>query len=361
MLDRTYRRGGAPVVQGLARNLAGLALLVTASSAPAVVIDSIGVKTTYGYGFLGAAVVADDLPALTVRDGSSVGGIPSEFGLDFTTSASADSFFFMHNQYCVGRCTVYSLTEVTITVRNDGDTGPLRFDSQITAGHLARFGIHDGSSANFDFSVTQQVGTAAARTLYSAEGLADYQQTYIHTSDGIDFNGLNRSSNGNAWEVLDWSATNLNLLLDPIPIGGIATLVYKSTTFTTTGFSATVPPCPDLANCYAVQVAFGDPRNNGGGTTLRDGNLLAELDSDASLSPVIGGLYDAAPLRVAVVDAMTTPLPPNSMPLPRVTYGAPFTSQVAPVPEPASWAMMIAGFAMIGWRCRRRDAMACAA
>lgn len=350
----------SPRLRAALRHLAAIPLLMTGVAAPAAVIESISVNTRYGYGFLGAPFVAQGVPSLSVRDGSNVGGIiPSEFGLDFTTTSSADSFFFLHNQYCVGRCTIYTMTEVTIMLRNESDTEPMRFDSQITAGHIARFGTHEFASASFDFEVTQKVGDGAARQLYWAEGEASYQQTNITTSDGVAFNGLTRSSNGDAWEVLDWSATNLNLILDAIPLGGTSTLVYRSTTFTESQFTAGLPTCTDLSNCYGVQVAFGDPRNDGGVQALRSGDF-GPLNADPSLAPVIGRLYDASGITVAVVDA-DSDLPPQPMAQPGVTYGAPFASQVNAVPEPATWMTMIAGFGMVGWSCRRPAAKACAA
>jgi hypothetical protein len=64
-------------------------------------------------------------------------------------------------------------------------------------------------------------------------------------------------------------------------------------------------------------------------------------------------LYDPYTTYMDVVP-MDAPLPPAPPVLPPVTY----TPPPAPVPEPATWAMLIAGFALAGAVFRRRAAPA---
>lgn len=349
---------GAAVKAGRSAIRTGFVLLACMTSwlagapAQASLSETISVQTIYGYGFLGTPFV-NIAPIVNVRNGASVAGFPAEYGLDVTTTSSADQFFFLHNQYCVGKCTLYTMTTVTILLQNSGDSATtMRFDSQITAGHLARQGLNDTSSAIFDFDVTQTTN-GVAHALYSADGIASAAKTEITTSDGVGFNGLTRSSNGAAWEVLDWSPTNLNLLLDAIPAFGSSTITYTSMTRTSTSTSQ----CADLTNCTGVQVAFGDPRNNGGSANFmaRSSGGTDDLFA-ASLAPVIGRRFGAAAVTADVVDP-ETPLPPTPKVLPRLTYGAPFTSQLSAVPEPGRWVMMIGGLMLVGIGLRRDRAM----
>jgi hypothetical protein len=343
---RNWYADGA-MIRKLARYLAGVIALLAAGGAHASISVNVSVDTSYGYGFLGTPFVTSG-DNLSYRNGTSVAGFPAEFGLDFKTKGSGENFSFLHNQYCVGKCTVFSMTTVTVSLQNLGDTAEsMRFDSQITAGHLARQGINPDSTASFDFTVSQFT-SGVTHELYSANGIADSTKTEITTSDGVDFNGLTRSSNGDAWNVLDWSATNLNLMLDAIPAGETSILTYSSTTRVATSASS----CLDLTSCPGVQVAFGDPRNDGGSADLV-AKGTRPLFAGSPLAPVIGRLYSAAEVTTDIV-APDAPLPPTPRTLRPVTYGAPFVSQIAAVPEPASWMMMIAGFGIVGMGLRRR-------
>lgn len=340
------------------RSLMGIVALAVGVDAHAVVIVTASTSnTTFGYGFLGTPFI-EEAPALSVRVGGDVAGFPAEFGVDFTTTATNDAFYFLQNHYCVGKCTTYALTTVSLLLTNIGlEAEAARFDSQITPGHLARQGINTSSTATFDFDVVQTTG-GTDHTLYSADGVANASKVEITTSDGKKFNGLVRSDNGDAWNVLDWSATNLNLLLDSIPAGGTSVLTYRSVVRTQTTSSS----CADITDCNGVQLAFGDPRNNGGGPSISTLAFSDSIGAKQKLTQVIGRLYDAAPVTTDVV-AADAPLPPEPKVLARVTYGAPFVSQanppsVAAVPEPTGWLTMITGFGLLGATLRRRPASA---
>ena len=59
--------------------------------------------------------------------------------------------------------------------------------------------------------------------------------------------------------------------------------------------------------------------------------------------------YDAAPITTATI--LLTPLYPNNPGWSHITF---FDTGTGAVPEPATWAMMIAGFGAMGFALRRR-------
>lgn len=335
---------------------AGVSLLLPAGSVhAAIVVTNVTSSTEYGTGHNPAPTLVLGASGSVRSSGEFPGNSPYESGLDFNTTVSTGAFYFLHNEYCVGQCDTVANTIVTITLANDGANGPgaeaSRFDTDLTPGHLARAGAAGVGIASFDFGVSETID-GKSRVLYSASGEASPDDTSITTSDGSVFNGLfhsrqlNASATGEDWNVFDWSATNLNLMVDPIAVGQTATLTYQLQTDTVVSTAS----CTDISTCPGVQIAFGDPRHNGGGVT----NLARARAFAAPLAPVIGGLYDAVLPPIAIV-APDAPLPPEPPVIPPVNYGAPFVSQIAAaVPEPTSWMLMIAGFGVVGMALRRR-------
>jgi hypothetical protein len=334
---RTLLRCGAP--------LALLAIL-PASPAGAIVTETVSISNTYGSLFNGK-VAPTPIPGGSVEQiyrGRAIPGAQSELGINYTATADAGGFFFLHDNYCVGTCSTFSQTVITFTLTNIGEsTELLRFDSEITPGHLARIFNEPSMSASFAFDVLQVSGEESA-LLYSASGSVGSESITLDTG-GLDYNGLTRTS-GDFFEVVDWGTTNLSVGLNRLLPGQTTQVVYRATYM-----SSVNAICPDIFACPGVQVVFGDPRNNGGVTQIGQFGALAEPMTSA----VIGAVYDPSFVRAEFVqfDAPLPPQPERFIPAP---YGDLFDPRVIGVPEPASWALMILGFGAAGGAVRRRRA-----
>lgn len=359
MSHRQFAAFSATSASSLVLALSGLAL---GSSAAAQVLETSTISNSYSYRVgsqQGSNANAPGNVNLFISDLTN--GFQSDLGLELTASLNQGSFSFLHNGYCVGDCSVTITTNITFTLTNMGTTPvDLRFDSLITPGHLARsnfFGATPAQFGNFLFDVTQD-----STQLYRAAGVNVINPPLIETSDNRPFNALTPDDNPPAWNVLDWSATNLNLNLATIGAGQTSTLTYNSVLFINT-FN---PTCPDTTQCLGYQVAFGDPRDRGA-PTINSG-IAAPLQSfnsafaafapselpsaGGSDSPAVGALFDPFLVTYAFVP-VGSPLPPPPLPEPPQSYDIPY-SPIDAVPEPATWAMMLLGFAAIGASVRRR-------
>ena len=323
-----------------------------ATPAKAIVIENVTIDNSYGY-------VIGDQPAVGPQPGGStqssfVGlrspGAQAELGLNYNATADKDGFFFLHDHYCVGVCSTVSSTQITFDLFNDGDgREATRFDSQITPGHLARIFGEGRKFGSFDFTVTQVIGDQTIE-LYHASGNVGPESISLDTG-GLAYNGLTHTVDPSGkFEVYDWGTTNLNLPLNVISGFQRSQLIYTATYQTTV-----LATCPDVTDCAGVEVAFGDPRNNGGVINISDSADLKDVDLNAVelTRPVIGGLYDPVLVKYAFVP-QGSDLPPPPDAAPHSTYNRLFQSNVLAVPEPASWAMMLGGFGIIGTAIRRR-------
>jgi hypothetical protein len=138
-------------VQAAVRGIAAAGLLLCAADAgAAVVVTDNASGTVYGTSFLGSPATQSG-NAATITASGGIGGSAAEIGLKFTTTSSNSSFYFLQAQYCGGKCTTYALTTVTLTLTNTGtEAETMRFDSQITPGHLATIGNSPNAKAVFD-------------------------------------------------------------------------------------------------------------------------------------------------------------------------------------------------------------------
>ncbi len=339
--------GGLIRAASLAGTLIALAL---AAGASAQVVESSTILNTYSYrvgGLQGSDNDAPDNVSLFLSD--TAGGYESDMGLQLTSSLNNGSFFFLHNGYCVGDCQVTITTDITFTLTNTGtDAVDLRFDSLITPGHLAGANLSGTSSAqkgNYLFEVSQD-GTS----LYSSDGVNSTRPSYpiVETSDGVPFNGETSNDNSPAWNVLDWSATNLSVNLTTLGAGESTTVVYSSRIDVVT----TNTTCLDTTSCLGYQVAFGDPRSRGD-PTVSTGRYASssEAESDTTF-PAVGAAYDPYTVSYAFVDVNTS-LPDPQPTYPPFDYDIPY-GQNSAIPEPSTWALMLLGFGAIGGVARRR-------
>lgn len=332
----------------------GLALSV-GTPAQALVVETVAFNNSYSVSVPGNAPVAsDDGGSMeTIYRSSTLPSLRSEGGVNYTATADNSKFFFLHDNYCVGTCSTFSKTTIVFSLTNLGNEEvDLRFDSQITPGHLSRVLSSEGMNASFTFNVSQVTG-GRSTSLYAASGTAGSEGVELDTG-GLTFQGLNRTvDRAGRFEVLDWSTTNLNIKLDTIAAGETSQIIYEA--FYQANSNAS---CGNLFVCPGVQVVFGDPRNNGGVGLF--GSVAAALD-DALEEPTpraaINGLYGPSEVPFSFVSA-GTPLPGAPEVIPPINYGSLFQSRLTAVPEPATWVMMIAGFGLIGSSLRRSGASA---
>ncbi|NJC33304.1 hypothetical protein GGR88_000778 [Sphingomonas jejuensis] len=327
------------------------AALLCAGAAPAAIVETVRVTNTYGLSFT-PFTLPSELPGgsrETLIQRSGVPGADSEAGIDLVGEADSGGFFFLHNDYCVGQCAIASSTEIRFVVTNTGtEAVNLRFDSLITPGHLARIGNDPRATGGFDFRVTQQdtdpFEENIPELLYSAFGNVNAEDIFVETTGGVPFNNYNDQTIGDG-RVVDWSWTPLNLELGLLGAGQSKIVTYSAFYFMTGN-----GVCEDVANCSGLQVAFGDPRNNG--TILSRMASFAAFADDGT--PIINREYDAVsvPFAFNLSGSPLPPLPPTEGP---VNYGVPFVpAALGAVPEPATWATMVCGFGLVGSTLRRR-------
>jgi len=295
-----------------------------------------------------------------LRLSSNEGGNLSELGVDLTSRLDGDSFYYLHNGYCVGTCFVSIVTTLTFTLTNTGaDPLAVRWDSLITPGHLAQQGSN--GSARYQFLViqdpdsTSQVHASAVGTTWGwndefsnfpSAGLSGFQSA-AYSDPG--------AGHHNAWSFADWSATALNLDLLTIAGNSSTTLIYFSTVI-----MESTADCTDLSDCDGVQVAFGDPRNTGS----IGGRMAGPSAFSASDEPLIGREFDVYTTKGKIDQMFVEQGAELPDPLPSVTipgYSGPSFRSPAPaalVPEPASWALLVLGFGVVGWSLRRTGRLA---
>ena len=322
-----------------------------AGSADATISLS-AVSTTFGAytltnGFGGHAdIFSDNVKSLLLTGATP--GQPSQLGIEASSITGANGgFSFEQNLYRQGPGSAQVDSVLVDTITNNGpDPVTLRFDSQITPGHIAALGNDSSNVVNFEFVVLQDDAFGNLNVLYRANGaVMPNGSPYIQTSDNVPFNGLHSYSEGTG-RALDWSATNLDLTLQPIAAGASSYVRYETITYVTGGVA-----CLSLSSCEGTQVAFGDPRNDGGVSNAPSQGLfaLSRLEAPSATVPLIGELFDphTIPLDFVTLD---TPLPPTPPVLPAPNYAA--------TPEPSTWALLLAGFGAVGAMRRRRIAMA---
>ena len=240
---------------------------------------------------------------------------PSSLGIAYhSVVGTAGAFDFLHNVQCLGYCEGRIDTVVRSVITNLGtDALSLRFDTLITAGHLGIQGSDVNRSAGFNIKIFEGDDPDAAAGLYHMAGQLDGLGVSDISGTGAAFNGLVYTEEGDG-KAFNWLATDVSLFLSPLAPGETRIVSLLTTTFVTASGGCNVL---QQSMCNGAQAAFGDPRTDGGG----GGGFAA-----------VGRSFVAAPSFVRVVEL-----------------------KVAAVPEPTTWATMMAGLAMIGGVLRRRS------
>jgi len=319
--------------------------------------DSLVITSTmnneYSYSFGGATPqVFTPSGDVRLRLDSNIDGNLSQIGVDFTSRLEGDSFYYLHNGYCVGTCSVSMKTSLTFTLANEGDTAvSVRWDSLITPGHLAQQG--SAGTARYQFLVLQgNNADGSSQSHYEAYGDTwGWYDQFSNTGDGLFGFVKDTYSEGvghnNAWSFADWSATALNLDLLTILPGETHTLLYYSVIT-----MAMSDLCTDLSDCDGVQVAFGDPRNTG--------SIGSRMAAFSAGEPLIGREFEVYTTEGKVDQMFVKSDAPLPDPLPVVTspgYSGPSfktPALAAAVPEPGAWMMLLLGFGAMGGVLRSR-------
>ncbi|MBW6528684.1 PEPxxWA-CTERM sorting domain-containing protein [Sphingomonas sp. RHCKR7] len=332
---------------------AAAGLMAAAVPARAALVETVTVSNGLGYTFSADGSFPSRAPGGTREQVFTGQRAPtqSDLGVDLVGEAGSGSFYFLHNDYCVGGCALASSTVITFSVTNTGtDAVDLRFDSLITPGHLA---IVDGAPGRggFSFSVTQRTAGQQDATLYSAFGNVSDEEVSVGDGNfnGEPFRGQTFTDYGFG-RVLDWSTTPLNLELGSLAAGATTEVEYNASYFVTA-----FGECSDINSCNGLQVVFGDPRNNGSVSSFARGLAIGDPVT------LINREYDAVevPYAFNLSGSPFPELPPAQGP---VTYdGAYDPLKLGAVPEPGTWMTLILGMALVGGalrRDRRRRALA---
>jgi hypothetical protein len=119
-------------------------------------------------------------------------------------------------------------------------------------------------------------------------------------------------------------------------------------------FPGLVPAGPGGAFLPQPGSFVGFPPPIGGGGTVPPGDngvVVPPVDGGTVVPPVDGGTV----VPPGGDTSVNPPIPPaTNPPIPPVTVTEPPLPPISPVPEPASWAMLIIGFMAIGASLRRR-------
>ncbi|MHC9420216.1 PEP-CTERM sorting domain-containing protein [Sphingomonas citri] len=327
---------------------AAAGLWATALPAQAALIETVTVSNGLGYAFGLDGSLPGRNPGGTREQIFTGQRAPtqSDLGVDLVGEAGSGSFFFLHNDYCVGGCSIASSTVITFSVTNTGPNAvDLRFDSLITPGHLA---IVDGAPARggFEFSVIQRTRGQQDNVLYSAYGNVNDEELRVGDDkfNSDPFLGQTFTDFGYG-RVLDWSTTPLNLELGSLAAGATTEVEYNASYFVTA-----FGECGDINSCNGLQVVFGDPRRNGSVSSLARG-----LASDDAVT-LINREYDAVevPYAFNLSGSPYPKLPPAQGP---VTYDGGYDPlKLGAVPEPGTWMSLIVGMGLIGMMLRRARA-----
>jgi PEP-CTERM motif len=180
-----------------------------------------------------------------------------------------------------------------------------------------------------------------------ASALADVFQTYNLAWSGASLGYYTATASGNI--TLD-----LTTLTNPTPLGGLGVDIVNditSLTVTVTGASAGNGVFTKSDLCACSDFSMSTLWNTNGATVNMHGNVLGQLTVD-------GGDFNLfftapGPQGSDVLTLTTNALSGDPI---EMTEFAPVLGRSAPVPEPATWAMMglgFAGLAFAGLRARR--------
>ncbi len=281
---------------------------------------------------------------VTTADGSGA----SAQAQAVTLLTSGGGFFFEHDLVGNGSSSATERTFLDVTITNNGPAQSLRFDSQVTPGHLSArdaLGSSASSLARFQFSI----GLLNARVRLYELGATLFTDGLSLQSNGpfTGLNGYNDQTIGNE-RVIDWGATNIELELGRFRANETRTYRYDLLSAVDIR-SASEGFAP---SCNAAQIAAGDPRSGGGGVArpISRGPVARGADEAQPscepfrVNPIIGLPFDQFLTYIHIVPAGSPPEPAPPPPAP-IDYST--------VPEPAALALFGLGALALAARRRR--------
>ncbi|HKP79418.1 MAG TPA: PEPxxWA-CTERM sorting domain-containing protein, partial [Phenylobacterium sp.] len=145
---------------------------------------------------------------------------------------------------------------------------------------------------------------------------------------GLNLNGFTTAYDNPFALAYAWGETDVEVAVNRILGVGQSTKLY----YRTTAYAATNTTClDDAVTCLVAYSGFGDPIGRGGGVS----SLRAFGPSALTTNTITGIVFDPQLIDPFRVDA---------------------TDVKGAVPEPATWAMMLTGFGLLGAALRRRRA-----
>ncbi len=270
-----------------------------------------------------------------------------------TVLTQGGGFFFEHDLVGNGSSSATERTILDVTVTNSGRAQDLRFDSQVTPGHLSArdaTGSSASSLARFAFSI----GLLDTVKMSVGEKLYDLGATLLTDGLSLNSNGAFVALNGYKDQtignerVIDWGATNVTLDLGRFKRGETRTYRYDLlSAVDIRGASEGFAP-----SCNAAQIADGDPRSGGQPAPRTASVSRAELSPATArlacepfrVNPIIGLPFDRFLTYIHVVGKNAPPESDPPKPTP-ISYA---------VPEPAAFVLFGLGTAVLVARRKRR-------
>jgi hypothetical protein len=198
------------------------------------------------------------------------------------------------------------------------------------------------AGTNFSFSVlvdgVEARSIGGSITMFVDNGVVSFVEEFGSGDDalGTALNGFELIANDNYAYIYQWDKTPFTALFDdPIGFGDSAVVTYRITTESWTQSRS------NDANSIIAFACFPDPVGRPGGSL--SGMLAASFD--------LGNPNDAT--CDDYTDEAGNPERRYSVFLPQIKDGA-IVMEPPAIPEPATWAMMIAGFGLVGAAARRR-------
>lgn len=325
------------------------ALLATATVSPAFAGIVVSIAPTFSGTIAAGSGAAQSLgqptvdKTVTAVDGSGA----SAQAQAVTILTDGGGFFFEHDLVGNGSSSATERTFLDVTITNAGAAQDLRFDSQVTPGHLSARDA-GGSSANSLARFAFSIGLLGGRTKLYNLGATLFTNGLDLQSTGpfASLNGYKDQTFGNE-RVIDWGATNIAIDLGLFRRGETRTYRYDLlSTVDIIGSGEGFAP-----SCNAAQIAAGDPRSGGAGI----GRVVAGARAAATpnegrpacepfrVNPVVGLPFDQFLTYIHIVGENAPPEPAPPPPTP-ISYA---------VPEPAAVALLGIGVAALVARRRR--------
>ncbi len=188
-------------------------------------------------------------------------------------------------------------------------------------------------------SLDRQLGTSAHGDV-SATGARSL--TNFRESVGDDFDGTPGDIGLASGIGYAWDATGISFFL---PESENQTLTYTTSVFTDVGTSCIIDPHTNTPTsvCLVAYSGFGDPVGTAGAVT----DFSGLFGSISSFSQPINGNMTIGGVNFAPTTFDTPTFGPDGV-----------SFQQSGVPEPSTWAMMVAGFGLMGAALRRRRVLA---